>query len=99
MKKNIPFLILVSILVIPTIAYAQVTILSIVNSVAYTAWIIATGVVVVLWLVTGMLFLLAQGAPEKLNMAKKALFTSVAGTVIVIVAFSALTLMANVIGV
>ena len=99
MKKNILFLTLFSILFIPTIALAQVTIISMVNSIAYTAWIIATGVVVVLWLVTGMLFLLAQGAPDKLNMAKKALLTSVAGTVIVIVAFSALTLIANVIGV
>jgi predicted small integral membrane protein len=64
-----------------------------------TTLIIASGVVVILWLVTGILFLTAQGAPEKVNSAKKALFSAVAGTVIVIVAYYAMDLVGQAFGI
>jgi hypothetical protein len=48
-----------------------------------------------LWVLTGILFLIAQGDPGKLNIAKAALFTSIAGTIIVILAVSAQTIISN----
>ena len=76
-------------------AGSSVTVGDIVHAAEKTALLIASGVVVILWVVTGLLFLMAQGAPDKLNAAKKALFAAVAGTVLVIVAGSAIALISN----
>jgi len=76
-------------------AGSSVTVGGIVHAAEKTALLIASGVVVILWVVTGLLFLMAQGAPDKLNAAKKALFAAVAGTVLVIVAGSAIALISN----
>lgn len=91
MNKKTLFLILSGVLVLPSLASA-VTIQSMTDAAVQTTLYIASGVVVVLWVVTGILFLSAQGAPEKLNSAKKALFAAIAGTVLVIVASGAISL-------
>lgn len=94
-KKN---LILVAILATPGLAFAQavppspITITGMVVAAVNTALFIASGIVVILWVVTGILFLQAQGAPDKLSTAKKALIAAVAGTLLVIIASSALSL-------
>jgi len=99
MNKKILFLITSVILVFPTLITAEgVTIESMVSAAVHTVWIIAAGIVVVLWIVTGILFLLAQTNPSKLTSAKTALLTSIAGTVLVILAFSALKLIGSSIG-
>lgn len=97
-NKKILFLILLGVLALPSLASAQVTIQSIVYSIEQTALFIASAVVVILWIITGILFLTAQGAPEKLTSAKKALFAAVAGTVLVIIAGSAIALVGQAIG-
>lgn len=79
----------------PSLASADVTIQSMVVAAVQTALFIASGVVVILWIVTGLLFLTAQGAPEKLKSAKTALIASVAGTILVIVATSALSIVGS----
>ena len=56
---------------------------------------VASGLIVIMWVITGMLFLMASGSPEKLTSAKKALLWAVAGTVFIIVAKSAVTIVAN----
>ena len=89
-NKKILFLILPVIVLLPTLASAQ-TVQDLVDGAVQTMLYIASGVVVILWLVTGLLFLTAQGAPEKLKSARTALFAAVAGTIIVIVASSAIT--------
>ena len=61
--------------------------------------LIASGVVVVLWVVTGILFLSASGDPGKLGAGKKALFAAVAGTLIILVAGSALGLVGQAFGI
>lgn len=99
MNKKTLFLILLGILILPSLASAKVTIGSMVTGAVSTALLIASGVVIVLWLVTGILFLTAQGAPEKVNSAKKALFSAVAGTVIVIVAYYAMDLVGQAFGI
>ena len=79
--------------------FAQVTVQSIVDATVQTTLYIVSGVVIIMWVITGALFLLAQGAPEKVNLAKKALFASVAGTVIVIVANYAIDLVGKAFGI
>ena len=95
MNKKILFLILLILLVLPSLTFADVTITGMVDAAEQTALYIASGVVVILWVVTGILFLSAQGAPEKLKSAKTALFTAVAGTILVIVAQGAISIVGS----
>lgn len=95
MNKKLFLLILIIVFVMPMLAFAQVTIQSMVNGAVKTALYIASGVVVILWIVTGVLFLQASGSPEKLGAGKKALFASVAGTLLVIIAQSAIWIVGN----
>ena len=104
MNKKILFTILSNALILPSLTLAQgggggITIQSMVNTAVQTTFYIASGVVVILWVITGLLFLLAQGAPDKLNAAKKSLFAAVAGTVLVIVATSAVYLVGSAFGI
>jgi len=99
MNKKTLFLTLLGILILPNFALADITIKGMVDAAVQTTLYIASGVVVILWIVTGLLFLQAQGAPEKLGSAKKALFASVAGTLLVIVASSAISLVGPAFGI
>ena len=91
MKKNLLTLILLSALLLPIVASAQ-SITTMVGNVAKVIIIVAGIIVVVLWVVTGVLFLAAQGAPEKLTKAKSALIGAIIGTVIVILAYTGTTI-------
>lgn len=97
MNKKIFLSILISALVLPISVFAQssgssITVESITGKAVQTTFLVASGIVVILWVVTGLLFLQAQGAPDKLSTAKKALIAAVAGTAIVIIAGSAIAL-------
>lgn len=98
MNKKISLLTLLAALALPGLASA-VTIGGMVHAAEQTTLLIASGVVVILWVVTGILFLSASGAPEKLSQGKKALFAAVAGTLIVIVASSAIALVGQAFGI
>ena len=91
MDKKIIFLILFGILLLPSLATA-VSIQGMVDGAVQTSLYIASGVVVIMWVVTGILFLSAAGDPGKLGSAKTSLFAAIAGTVIVIVASGAVNL-------
>jgi len=95
MNKKTLFSILLSFCVLPAVAFAQVTIQSLMDAAVDTTLYIAGGVVVILWIITGFLFLTAQGAPEKLSSAKKALIAAVAGTLLVILAASAIWIVSS----
>jgi len=100
MKKNLFFIFLAGALVLPKSVLAiactgGVTITNMVCNVANTVWIVATGIVLIFWIITGLLFLTAMGDPTKLATARKALIASVAGTVLVILAYSALEIIGN----
>lgn len=106
MNKKTLFLALLGTLILPGLALAQqqgqqqtVSIQSMIFAAEQTALFIASGVVVILWIITGLLFVTAQGAPEKLSTAKKALIASVAGTLLVIVAASAIALVGQAFGI
>jgi len=85
MNKKILFLALLGVLVLPTLA-AAATLQGMSDAAAQTALYVATGVVIVLWVLTGILFLTAQGEPATLNKAKMALLAAVIGTVVIIIA-------------
>jgi len=73
-----------AVLMLPVLVSAQ-TITGLVANVAAVILNVADFAVVVLWVLTGLLFLSAQGAPDKLGKAKLALFASIAGTVIIVI--------------
>lgn len=74
---------------------SDITITGLAANVANVIWIVATVIVVVFWVITGIAFLTAQGDPAKLQKAKLALFTAVGGTVIVILAYSVMSIISN----
>jgi len=97
-KKNI-FLIALVILATPVLMSAQgegPTLGSMAAAAANTALAVATGVVVVMWVVAGIMFLVAAGDPGKLGGAKTGLIAAVAGTVVVIVANGAVALVGGI---
>ena len=73
----------------------QITIQSIVDAAVRTTMYIASGIVVILWVVTGILFLVAQGDPGKLTQARHSLLASAAGTVLIVVAASAIYIISS----
>jgi len=100
MNKKILLLILSGILALPTLVFAATDdYKTITDNIVNTALYVASGVVVIGWVITGVLFLMAQGAPEKLGTAKKALLAAIVGTALVIVAGSAIALIKSALGV
>jgi uncharacterized membrane protein SirB2 len=91
-KNTILKLLTAGVLFLPAVASAQYTITGMIDSVVSVVWYIADAVIVILWIVTGIMFLTAQGDPTKLASAKKALFAALIGTAIIIVAGSAVYL-------
>ena len=95
-KKFLSFAVLLSIFALPFAASAaDVTVQSIVDGAVTTVFYIGGGVVAALWIVAGILFLIANGDPAKLGTAKKALFGAIAGTAVIIVARSAIYLVGH----
>lgn len=96
MKKNLLFLVLLGVIALslPNLVFGQ-TITGMVANVAKVVWIVATIMVLIFWVITGILFLSSMGDPSKLSKAKLALFASIGGTVIVIIAYSAMTIIGN----
>lgn len=100
MKKNLFFIFLAGALILPKSASALeciggVTITNMVCNVANAVWAVATGIVLIFWIITGILFLTALGDPTKLATARKALIAAVAGTVLVILAFYAMDIIGS----
>ena len=74
---------------------ANTNITQITISIANAVWIVFTGIAVVAFIVAGVLFLTAQGSPEKISRARMAFFWGLAGVGVAILAFSIITLMIN----
>lgn len=90
MNKKLLFLILLGgvVLLLPNLAFGgQLT--DILKNIEDLVWNVFVTVVIIMWIVTGILFLTAMGSPEKLKTAKLALLAATAGTIIGILAFSA----------
>lgn len=102
-SKSISFLILLGFLILPCLVFAATTtaplIQTLTTAAVNTTLYIASAVTIILWILTGILFLTAQGAPEKLIKARTALISAVAGTLLVIVANSAIYLVGQAFGI
>lgn len=85
-------------LFLPLLAFAQ-TLASMAEAVAAQVVLVATWIVVIMWVATGIIFLTAQGEPAKLNAGKTALFAAIAGTILIILANSAVALVKNSFGI
>ena len=94
MNKKSLFLILLAVLLLPFAAHAQ-SITGMASSIATVVVQVATWIVVIMWVVTGILFLIAGGEPGKINTAKTALFSAVAGTILVILAWNGRQIVCN----
>lgn len=99
-KKTLFLILLLGVLVLPSIVSAEaITLQGMAKSASIVAVQVVFFVVIIFWIVTALLFLMAQGDPGKLNTAKMALFTSIAGTVIYIIAKNAVDFVANSFGI
>ena len=100
MNKKALLLILFSSLLAPVVVFAQAgqgPIENIVGNVVNVVIFVAGGIVVIIWAVTGVLFLSSQGDSGRLTTAKSALFAAIAGTILVILALSAKAIIGNII--
>lgn len=101
MKKKLLFLVLLSILILPSIVNAwevpaePATVGSIgtaIKNIVNTVWMLFSGLGVILIMFSGILFLSSNGDPSKLSQARQSFLWGVVGILIGILAFSIITL-------
>lgn len=100
MNKKTLFLILLGVLILPAIVLASnlgnygtvIDYTDIVDQIGTAAWIIFGGVAIVMFVISGILFLSSQGDPEKLKTARSALIWGVVGVAVAILAYSVKTI-------
>lgn len=83
MKKNLLFILLglITILVLPATTLGAVSsIADLVNNIRSALNLALGGIVIISWIIVAILYLIAQGNPEKYNMAKRALIWTIIGT-------------------
>ncbi len=99
-KKLLSLIAITAVLVPVSCALAATpTIAGMAESIAGQVVLVATWIVVIMWVVTGIIFLTAQGDPGKINTGKTALFASIGGTILIILAQSAIALVKNSFGI
>lgn len=86
MNKKILLLTLLGTLVLPVLASAQADTSTIANNIKQVAVNIGIAIVVIGWVIAGILYLTAAGAPEKMKTAKTAMVAAIIGTALVIFA-------------
>jgi len=67
-----------------------------IHSIELAAGLVFGGVTVICFLIAGVLFLTANGEPEKIKQARSALYWGVAGVVVGILAFSIIAIVSGV---
>lgn len=85
-KKHLFLILLATVLVTPCITLAVPTIGDMAVAIKNQVLIVGAAIIIIFWVVTGILFLTAQGEPGKLNSAKMSLFAAIAGTILIILA-------------
>jgi len=65
------------------------------QAIAGQVLIVGTWIVVIMWVVTGLLYLTCLGDPGKLKAANTSLFAAIGGTILVILASGAIRFVAN----
>lgn len=97
MKKIVVSLILLSILFVPVMAFAQPTTTigsldQLVNAIKRPLWVVFGLIALIAFVIAGILFLTAAGDPEKIKNARNAFLWGVVGIVVGIVAYSIVTI-------
>jgi len=97
MKKIVVSLLLLSVLLVPAMAFAQpnVTINSLeglVNAIKGPLWVVFGLIALIAFVVAGILFLTAAGNPEKIAQARTAFLWGIVGVVVGIVAYSIISI-------
>lgn len=98
MKKFLVSFMTLTALVLPVLASAQgvpsggASLQQLIDGIKSAAWMIFGAVAVVCFVIAGILFLTAQGSPEKVQSARSAFLWGVAGVVIGILAYSIITI-------
>jgi hypothetical protein len=87
MNKKILSLFVLGTLVLPVVTMAA-SVEAAIARIQGLAGTIGLAMVTVGWIVTGVIYLTAAGAPEKTNTAKKAMIACIIGTALVALAFS-----------
>lgn len=99
MDKKTLFLFLLGILALPVFVSAVSNINDLMRAIVYdVVWVVFVGIVVICFVYAGVLFLSAYGDPGKLQKARSAFLWGVVGVIVGIVAYSAVTLISNIIG-
>ncbi|OGZ85048.1 MAG: hypothetical protein A2401_02995 [Candidatus Staskawiczbacteria bacterium RIFOXYC1_FULL_38_18] len=89
MNKKILHSILLVALLLPIAVFGQ-TIDSMAAAIATQVVAVGTWIVVIMWVVAGVMFLMAAGDPGKLGAAKTGLFAAIGGTILIILATGAI---------
>jgi len=102
MTKTKIALVTLGAMLLPVLAFAQPAVsidslTSIVASIERALWIIFGAIAVICFVMAGILFLTAGGAPEKVQAARSAFIWGVAGVVVGIVAYSIIAIVSSVI--
>jgi len=91
-KKTFFIILLAVVLILPNIVFGQstggTTMETVSGAVKSAAITLGQAIIVIGWIIAGILYLTAAGAPDKLGIAKKALVACVIGTVLVILAMA-----------
>lgn len=95
MDKKSLFLIVLGALVLPLGVSAVPTIAGMAAAIAGQVVLVGTWIVVIMWVVTGVLFLTSSGDPGKIKLARNGLFAAVGGTILIILANGAIAFVAN----
>jgi hypothetical protein len=106
-QKIVLSLIALSVIILPlsTLAFTPptqptektITLGSIVSKVVDNLWIAFAGIAVILFVYSGVLFLLAGGSPEKVQAARQAFMWGVIGVVVMVLAYSIFYIATNLI--
>ena len=85
-NKKLLFLIFLAIVLLPSLAYAQNTLLDIVTSVKGQLTALGSGLATIAFIIAGIMYLSATANPERMKIAKGALIAAVVGIVIIVLA-------------
>ena len=91
MNKKIGFLILLAGLFALPLFVSAATIATMAQAIAGQVVAVGTWIVVIMWVVSGIMFLMAAGDPGTLKNAKTGLFAAIGGTIIIFLAVSAIS--------
>jgi hypothetical protein len=105
MKKIILVLTLLAVLTMPVMALAQIStspptintdLEGLGEKIVSAVWIVFTVIVIIMFVIAGILFLTAQGNPEKVSLARMAFLWGVVGVVVGILAYTMITVVTSI---